>query len=386
MNDDLLAWCSLWRAPGVGCKTFRGLLKIFGSPEGFFTASNGEVRRLLPRLAEEKWRRWREEPQAGAADMAWLAASPDHHILRCDGERFPPQLHGLADMPPLLFVKGEVETLWLPALAIVGSRNGSRAALERARDFGRVLASHGLAITSGLALGVDGAAHEGALAAEGLTIAVVGTGLDRVYPAAHRDLAHRIARQGALVSELPIGTTARSENFPRRNRLISALTQGVLVVEASLNSGSLITARLALEQGREVFAIPGAVNNPLARGCNKLIRDGAKLVETAADIWAELAPLVQRQLQNLPPLAAPAVPPRPAPGEALPAAAPTPGSPPPADPDAARLLELLGYEPTSFDQLVARTALAPEALAAQLSLLELEGRLTTLAGGFYQRL
>lgn len=367
MSGELLAQCSLWRAAGVGPKTFRQLLKLFGSAEGFFNASPAAVREKLPRLDEARWRRWRENPRAGQEDLDWLAASAENHIVPYTSRDYPQQLQGLSHMAPLLFVKGDLECLQLPQLAIVGSRNASRNALNQAREFARDLASNGLVITSGLALGIDGAAHGGALAAEGLTVAVVGTGLDRVYPPGHLDLARQIVGQGALVSEFPISTPARPENFPRRNALISGLALGVLVVEASLRSGSLITARQALEQGREVFAMPGAVNNPLARGCNKLIRDGAKLVETTADIWQELAPHLQRQVSKLQPQS-------------------TSSPPQPLAWEDEALLALIGYEPTAFDDLVATAQMSAEALAAQLLILELEGHVQALSGGFYQRI
>jgi DNA processing protein len=298
------------------------------------------------------------------SDLAWLE-QPDHHLLRIDEPAYPELLRSLDDPPPLLFVAGEPRLLGLPQLAVVGSRNPTRGGADNAREFARHLAAAGVPITSGLALGVDAAAHEGALAGGGVTIAVVGTGLDRVYPARHRALAHRIAEQGALVSEYPLGVGVRPENFPRRNRIISGLSLGTLVVEASLRSGSLITARLAMEQGREVFAIPGSIHNPLARGCHALIRQGAKLVETAADI-----------LEELPNTAPVLVPP-------LPASVQAGDERPRLDADYERVLAALGHDPTPFEVVLEHTRLTPAEVSSILLVLELEGHVAACAGGRY---
>jgi DNA processing protein len=272
-------------------------------------------------------------------------------------------LRELEDAPPLLFLRGEVTQLHNPQLAVVGSRNPSVIGRETAYDFCRSLADSGLVITSGLALGVDAAAHRGALAGGGQTVAVFGTGLDRVYPAAHRELAHDIVEQGGvLVSEYAPGTAPLPGNFPRRNRIISGLSLGTLVVEAALRSGSLITARLAVEQGREVFAIPGSIHNPLARGCHQLIRQGAKLVETAQDILEELAPQLKAAIAEPQGMTECG-------GEAL-------------DEEYQRLLACLHEAPSSVDQLVTRSGLTADAVSSMLLLLELQGYVVSTAGGY----
>ena len=272
-------------------------------------------------------------------------------------------------MPPALFVEGDPNLLSRPQVAIVGSRAASAAGRETAFDFAARLAAQGFAITSGLAAGIDAAAHRGALAAGGVTIAVCGTGLDRVYPAEHSQLAASIAASGALVSEFPTGTPPRSQNFPRRNRLMSGLARGVLVIEAAARSGSLITARLAGEQGREVMAVPGSIHNALARGCHRLIKDGAALVETVDDVLAALgvsglagAPICASEACN---------------GAKFPNGA--------LDSDAEMLLNALGFEPADLDRLVERTGMAARSVISKLQLLELEGRVESLAGGRYSR-
>jgi DNA processing protein len=281
-----------------------------------------------------------------------------HDVVAWDDTDYPQALLELGYAPPVLFFVGRRELLNRPALAIVGSRNATAQGLDNARNFASALADAGLTIVSGLALGVDAAAHEGALQGAGSTLAVVGTGLDRVYPARHRELAHRIAEQGGLISEFPPGTPPREKNFPRRNRLISGLAQGVLVVEAALQSGSLITARYAGEQGREVFAIPGSIHSPLAKGCHKLIREGAKLVETAHDILEELGMAGGgARLQS-------------AVGEPISESA---------------LLAALADDPADIDTLAARTGLAVYDVTAELTELELAGIVASLPGGRWQR-
>ncbi len=296
------------------------------------------------------------------------ADAPGWTLLRRDDPRFPAQLATVRGCPDELFVRGDPAVLALPQLAIVGSRAASPAGRETAFDFAAALALRGLAITSGLAAGIDAAAHRGALAAGGVTIAVCGTGLDRVYPAEHAGLAAEIARRGALVSEFPPGTPPLAENFPQRNRLMSGLSRGVLVIEAAARSGSLITARHAGEQGRDVLAVPGSIHNALARGCHRLIKDGAALVETPDDVIAAL------QFQGF-----------------LPAncasrdAAAAENSGARLDSDAEILLNALGFEPADLDRLVERTGLPPPAVVSKLQLLELEGRVESLAGGRYSR-
>ncbi len=303
------------------------------------------------------------------ADLEWLA-QPGHHLITRADPRYPERLKPIADAPIALYVAGDPGLLDQPQIAIVGSRNPTPGGERNAFEFARHLAGCGLVITSGLALGIDGAAHRGALAAEAPTIAVTATGLDLVYPARHRSLAHQIAEHGALISEFPIGTRVRAGLFPRRNRIISGLALGVLVVEAALGSGSLITARLAGEQGREVFAIPGSIHNPLARGCHQLIREGARLVESAHDLFEELAPQLQACLK---------------PSAAAPQAPATEPAPTSADDEYGHLLEAMGHDPVSADELVARTGLAPEAVSSMLLLLELEGRVSPVPGGRFVR-
>jgi DNA processing protein len=357
-------WLHLHRLTGGGAG-LRQLLEHFGDLPAicaaarsdllpFFDGDQGPVEAVLA------------GPQAGQfeAERVWLE-DPANHLVAITDSAYPSLLREIPDPPPLLFVRGDAALLHAPQLAVVGSRNPSRGGGDNARAFSDTLARAGLVVTSGLALGIDACAHEAALAAGGRTIAVAATGLDRVYPAAHRELAHRIATQGALVSEFPLGTPPRREHFPRRNRLISGLSLGVLVVEAALKSGSLITARLAADQGREVFAIPGSIHSPLARGCHALIRQGAKLVETAPDILEELGALAHF-------VAAP-------PGRA----AMAPG----ASLDAAQqeLLELMGYDPVEVDTLIARSGLTPGGVSSMLLHMELCGLIEARPGGKVQR-
>lgn len=277
-------------------------------------------------------------------------------------------LRQIADPPIALFLRGDVALLTSPQLAIVGSRNPSGEGRRNAEEFAAYLARCGLTITSGMALGIDSASHRGALKAGGKTLAVWGTGLDKVYPPAHRELAEQIAAQGLIVSEYAPGTPPLPHNFPRRNRLISGLCVGTLVVEANQSSGSLITARLASEQGREVFAIPGSIHNPLARGCHRLIREGAKLVESAGDILEELAPLLKLEAAVA----------ESAPTETLAATAAE-------DPEYRLLLNSLDYAPTSVDALVERTGLTPDVVSSMLLMLELQGQVEAAPGGHYSR-
>ena len=310
---------------------------------------------------------WRQVEQ----DLVWLER-PGNHLLTLDDPRYPPLLRQIPYPPSLLFVHGDPSCPRAPQLAIVGTRNPTPLGRETAQRFAAHLAEAGLVITSGLALGIDAAAHQGALSsAGGRTLAVMGTSLDRVYPARHRDLAHAIAERGALVSEFPIGTPAAAGNFPQRNRLISGLALGVLVVEAAAQSGSLITARLANEQGREVFAIPGSIHNPLAKGCHALIRQGAKLVETATDIVEELGSLAAAGRADVPLVTAPS--------SATPAAQLL-------DEEYRQVLTAMGDESVGIDLLVERCGLTAEALSSMLLILELEGYVAAIPGGLYSRL
>ena len=297
-------------------------------------------------------------------DLEWLAG-PARSLLTVDDPHYPVQLAAVPGMPAALFVLGDPSVLARPQVAIVGSRAATAAGCETAFGFAARLTAHGFAITSGLATGIDAAAHRGALAAGGVTIAVCGTGLDRVYPTGHDRLAEEIAAAGALVSEFPTGTPPAPHNFPRRNRLMSGLARGVLVVEAAARSGSLITARLAGEQGREVMAVPGSIHNPLARGCHRLIKDGAALVETVDDV---LSALGVSRLESAP--------------DARESAKIPQGT---LDSDAEMLLNALGFEPTDLDRLVERTGMSARSVLSKLQLLELEGRVEALAGGRYSR-
>jgi DNA processing protein len=307
-------------------------------------------------------------PDDAAIDkgLAWLER-PGRHLIHLQSDAYPALLRQIDDFPALLYLQGDPEALHLPALAVVGSRNPTRGGLQNAYSFAKHLARSGFCIVSGLAEGIDAAAHEGALAAQAVTVAVLGHGIDRVYPAVHRSLAHRIAERGALVSEYPLGSPPRRQHFPERNRLISGSSLGTLVVEAARQSGSLITARLAAEQGREVFAIPGSIHNALSRGCHQLIRQGAKLVETADDIVSELAPLVGHVMQNAN------------------TSAPDAESPPPSERDAdyAALLAALGHDPATADELARQSGLTIDQVSSMLLILELEGEIEALHGGQY---
>lgn len=369
MDDrETRAWLQLNRAPGLGAATLAGLLQQFGAASAVLAASPAALR--AAGLSSEQAQALREGDAAGvAADFDWLA-QPDRALLSIGDAGYPAALREIARPPPLLFCHGDPELLNLPQLAIVGARNATPQGLQNAQAFAAELAQRGLVISSGLALGIDGAAHRGALDATGHTIAVCGTGLDRVYPARHQKLAHDIAARGLLISEFPIGTPALPEHFPRRNRIISGLSMGVLVVEAARESGSLITARLALEQGREVFAIPGSIHNPQARGCHALIRQGGRLVETVDDVLEELGPLLGTRLAAL--RAAP-----PASGA---------GSSAGFSPLAGQLLQALGDELLDADTLAARLEAPTAALQAALTELELGGQLAVTASGRYQRL
>lgn len=362
-SQALEPWLRLLHAPGLGSRGINKLMLQLREPAAILArisdpglALRAETRAYL-RTADRR---------SIDRDLAWLE-QPNRHLLTRNDPRYPQLLASSSDPPPVLFVQGDPELLSGIQFAMVGSRNPSASGRQTALEFARCLAEGGLIIDSGLAVGIDAACHRGALQAGGHTIAVTGTGLDRVYPARHRKLAHQIAEQGALVSEFPPGTAPTRANFPRRNRIISGLSVGTLVVEAAARSGSLITARLAAEQGREVFAIPGSIHNPLARGCHQLIRQGAKLVETAADIIEELWPLLGH-LQELPA---------------------TPGSPAVSDKEQnwdaeyQRLLEVLGFDPLPVDLLIERSGLTAESVSSMLLLLELEGYVSSAPGGHY---
>jgi len=358
-------WLALARAPGIGPVSFLRLLERFGNPREVFAAGRsqwyGLKSELISYLQSPDW-------EAVEKDLQWLETS-GCQLLTLTHAAYPQRLRDIHDPPPVLFVRGDCSLLSSLQLAMVGTRRPSRHGEETAREFAQYLSKAGFTITSGLALGIDAACHRGALAGSGKTIAVAGTGLDRVYPAQHRELAHQIAQQGALVSEFFPGTLAKPTNFPRRNRVISGLSLGTLVVEAPLHSGSLYTAHQALEQGREIFAIPGHIHNPLIKGCHQLIKEGAKLVENAADIVEEL-------LAHLPSLTVQPVPHKSAPANLLPDDE--------LEPEYVQLLDFLAT-PTSIDNLVELSGLTAEAISSRLLILELRGLVAVQTGGLYVR-
>jgi DNA processing protein len=365
---SLSSWLTLVRAPGLHAARLHPLLERFGSADAILAATPAALRasEVAPALVDWLQSRRGHSDAAIDAELRWLEHD-GHHFVPLGSDRYPPLLAEVSDAPVGLFVRGDPAALSLPQLAIVGSRNPTAGGRDNAASFAAQLTRQGLAITSGLAIGIDAAAHQAALAAEGVTIAICGTGLDVDYPSAHRALAAAIAERGALVSEFPLGTPALQANFPRRNRIISGLSLGTLVVEAAVRSGSLITARLAAEQGREVFAIPGSIHNPLARGCHQLLRQGAKLVETCDDIFAELRALVGA-LQA-----------------AVPSEQTAPIDAPVLDKAYEILLDALGFEPAGVDTLVERTGFAADEVASMLLILELDGKLESRPGGRYVR-
>ncbi|MDR3086931.1 MAG: DNA-processing protein DprA [Azoarcus sp.] len=391
-RDALAAWLRFALTP-VSPARQRKLLAAFGLPGNVFVQPRG---RLTSIVGEEAAAALIEGPDPAALEVALDWAGEDgNHILTLADAAYPQALLEIADPPPVLYVKGDPALPGRPALALVGSRSSSAQGEANAEAFAGSLSAAGFTIVSGLALGIDAAAHRGALAAEGgRTVAVIGTGIDRIYPAKNAALAREIAVCGAIISEFPLGTPPARQNFPRRNRLIAGLALGVLVVEATLESGSLITARLALDAGREVFAIPGSIHSPLARGCHRLIRQGAKLVETAEDIFEELRNRLDGTL--LLPAAAPTVRAHPrarraslaATSSSAPAAvtSASPALPEDLAPEAVRVLEALGDEARDTDTLALATGLAVEALYTHLLTLELAGIITRQSGGNFQRL
>ena len=365
--DDPTPWLALARVPGLHAGHLRSADPGLQPPTILLRESRARLaaRGFAPAAIEALVN---PDARGLAADERWLAG-PGRRLVPWGSPDYPPLLASIPDPPLVLFVEGAAQALSLPQLALVGSRHPTALGRDTAEQFARHLAQAGLAITSGLARGIDAAGHRGALQAGGRTVAVLGCGLDRIYPRGHEALAEEIAARGALVADLPTGTPPLKQHFPRRNRLISGLSVGTLVVEAALQSGSLITARLAGDQGREVFAIPGSIHNPMARGCHRLIRQGATLVESVADIFAELEALLS-------------------------------GLRPPSHPetidvkevfcrrldkDQEILLDALGFAPASIDTLVARTGFAADAVAAMLLVLELDGRVAPQHGGFYSQ-
>lgn len=355
-DSDLQAWIALVHIPGLGNAAVRRLLSAFGSPRAALDATPPQIKPVIGDRAARALAGG-PDPEAVKRTLEW-AAQPGNCLLALGDSRYPPALLNTADPPPVLFVKGNASLLSSPCIAVVGSRNATPQGLANAEAFARVLSERGITVVSGLALGIDAAAHRGGLTGRAKSVAVTGTGLDLVYPARNRALAHQLAEDGALVSEFPLGTGARPENFPRRNRVLSGLSLGVLVVEAALQSGSLITARLGAEQGREVFAIPGSIHSPLSKGCHALIKQGAKLVETAQDVLEELG------------LEDSAVAHAPASGET----------------EVSAVLNGMGYDPVDLDSLIRRTGLSASQVTTELLQLELDGWVANLPGGLYQRL
>ena len=379
--NELSAWLRLSLTEGVGNETARQWLAAYGLPQAIFEADPD----ALSASPSERLRRAIETvpealPALLASTLDWLAQGQDRCIVTLGDAHYPASLLNIADPPLMLYMMGSLVPrpeasasqglAGMPCIAIVGSRNPTPQGQINAAQFAQALGAAGWCVVSGLAMGVDGAAHEGALNAGGYTVAVVGTGLDRVYPRKHLALAHRIAERGLIVSEFALGTPPLTANFPRRNRLIAGLSQGTLVIEAAPQSGSLITARLAAEQGKEVFAIPGSIHSPLSRGCHLLIKQGAKLVESAQDVLEEL-PALPGKLQALDT------------GED----APTPDGTPAQDAQPEHpLLQALGFDATSLDELQARTGWATAVLQAQLLGLEMDGDLARLPGGKFVRI
>jgi DNA processing protein len=349
-------WIRFTLVEGIGNATQRKLLQRFGSPGEGLAASATELSQLLSKAQRAAWLRGADPARVDRA-LEWLS-QPGHHAIALGDEGYPALLLQTPDPPTLLYALGDIGRLANPCLAVVGSRNATPAGLDTARDFSRTLSDAGLTVISGLALGIDTAAHDGGMLGAAGTIAVVGTGLDLVYPARNRELAHRIAAQGAIVSEFPLGTRPTGANFPRRNRIISGISRGVLVVEAAIRSGSLSTARYAVEQGREVLAIPGSIHSPLSRGCHWLIKQGAKLVESAADVLEELGLSASGDQMH-----------QQATGQIA------------QDP----VLDALGFDPCDLEVLAGRLGWSIEDVTTRVLELELAGRLARVPGGRVQR-
>ena len=367
LSEESSAWVTLTRAPALDIRSLDRALEIFGSAQGFIQASDASRQHAgMPAAARE----FLTSAQAvlSLAERAWLE-NPRHHVVPYTDPHYPVLLREAGRYPIALYVAGNVEVLNDPQLAIVGSRNPTPQGRATAQDFAESLAARGLAITSGLAAGIDSAAHRGALMAQGTTLAVLGSGADVVYPRCNLALSREIQHRGALLSGFPLGTPPRAENFPQRNSLIAGLSLGALVVEAARRSGSLITARLAGDLGRELFAVPGSIHSPLSRGCHELIRQGAKLTETAHDILSELDFSAFFGAGAEVPAGASA------------AAIPASGM----DKEHKILLDALGFDPTDLDLLVVRTGFKPEAVSSMMLILELEGHVQAAPGGRYSR-
>jgi len=359
-GESLSNWLRLALTPGIGGETQRKLLAAFGLPEAVFSAGRSALRGVIGDKASSLLLDTDNEAAIATASQ-WSNADDGQSVITLADPEYPRSLLEIPDPPIVLYVRGRFELLNRPVLSVVGSRSPTAQGILNAERFAAALADAGLVIASGLALGIDAAAHRGALSTTaGDTIAFIGTGIDRIYPARNRELALEIGGRGCIVSEFPIGTPVLAANFPRRNRLISGIARGVLVVEAATESGSLITARLAGEQGREVFAVPGSIHSPQSRGCHQLIKQGAKLVETAQDVLEEL-------------------------NWSYPSAIPSAES---MSDDSApdSLLSLMGFDPCGLDELAERSSLAADMLAVKLLHLELDGQIASLPGGRYQRI
>jgi DNA processing protein len=357
-QPGLASWLQLTLTPGLGASALRAMLRQFGLPQAILQNKRSELAQFAPAeaLAALDSAQVRE---AVARSLEW-AAAPGHAIVTLADENFPAALLEIPDPPSVLYAVGRTELLRRPAFAIVGSRNATAQGERNAESFAKALSDAGLTIVSGLALGIDAAAHRGGLAGASSTVAVLGTGIDIVYPRRNAELAAQIAARGVLISEFALGTVPAAQNFPRRNRLISGMAQGCLVVEAAVASGSLITARAAADQGREVFAIPGSIHSPLAKGCHTLIKAGAKLVESADDILAELGGFRPSGFAS------------------------TTITQPEATDNG--LLQHMGHDPVDVDSLCTRAGMSAEQVSSELLRLELDGRITSLPGGLYQRL
>jgi DNA processing protein len=365
-EDDVALWVALSLIKGLGSATLCQLLSQFGSPDAIFSANKSQLSEVVDQKLANAIHQGLDK-ESIASTLTWLQDEQNHLITLADAT-YPQQLLEITSPPAILYAKGNPQLLNTPCIALVGSRNATPQGEKNAEVFSENLCSKGITVVSGMALGIDGAAHRGALKANGATIAVVGTGLDIVYPAKHKTLAHQIASQGLILSEFPLGTPSMAQNFPRRNRIISGLSLGCLVIEANIDSGSLITARLATEQGREVFAIPGSIHSPLSKGCHQLIKQGAKLVESIDDVLSEIhLDSSKNKASSV------------SPNGLIPERANI-------SPEANAVLALMGFEPIEFDNMMTLTGLTASALSTMLTLLELDGKICHLQGGKYQRI
>ncbi len=367
--NDLKLWLALNQMLGLGNAGICQLLAKFGSPDAIFSASISQLREIVDDEIARKINHG-VNIDAITPTLDWLKKDNAHVVTLAD-TTYPQKLLEISNPPVVLYAIGNLHWLNHPAIAMVGSRSATPQGEKNAEEFAMSLCNHGLCVVSGMALGIDGAAHRGALKSNGATIAVVGTGLDIVYPARHRDLAHKIAERGLIISEFPLGTPSKAQNFPRRNRLISGLSLGCLVVEANIDSGSLITARLSVEQGREVFAIPGSIHSPVSKGCHQLIKQGAKLVENTQDILEELKNLLPKNTTQ--------------------AHSPSGlidklNSKGTIHSEPNTVLACMGFDAINFETLLSLSGLTTEALSSMLMVLELENKVAVLTGGKYQRL